>query len=95
MGEFRQTGREGVLPHRLTIRLDDEAWDTLQRISEITGVTMTAWVQALVATSRPIWSGYAWRDPHEWDDYPLRDRVVEAIEVARKIDTDRRRRGRR
>jgi hypothetical protein len=78
--------------HRLTIRLDDEAWDTLQRVSEVTGVTMTAFVQAMVAIVRSEWTDNDWHDPREWPESRVRDLVVSTVDVARKIDADRRRR---
>ncbi|HET7654287.1 MAG TPA: hypothetical protein VFK42_14715 [Acidimicrobiales bacterium] len=81
------------MPHRLTIRLDEEAWATLTRICEKTGVSATAFVQGVIQEANPIWEAEDWKHPLEWRHGPVRDAIVAAVDSARRIDIDRRRRG--
>ncbi len=81
------------MPHRLTIRLDEDAWATLTRICEITGVSATAFVQGMIQQAGPIWGDQDWRHPLEWPAGPVREAVVGSVDNARRIDIDRRRRG--
>ena len=81
------------MPHRLTIRLDDDAWETLTRICEVTGVTATAYLQGVVQVAGPVWTENAWRHPLEWEQSDVRALALGAIDSARRIDSDRRKRG--
>ena len=81
------------MPHRLTIRLDDEAWTALNRMCDATGVSATAHLQAVVQVAGTVWEQNGWRHPLEWDKSDVRDVTVRLFEVARRIDTDRRKRG--
>ena len=81
------------MPHRLTIRLDDDAWESLTRICEVTGVTATAYLQGVVQMAKPVWTEHGWRHPLEWDQSDIRSYELGVIDNARRIDTDRRKRG--
>jgi hypothetical protein len=81
------------VPHRLTIRLDETAWETLTRICETTGVSATAFVQGVIEQAGPIWDAEGWKHPLEWRHGPVRDAIVASVDSARRIDIDRRRRG--
>ena len=81
------------VPHRLTIRLDDDAWATLNRICEVTGVSATAFLQGVVEAVGPVWDANGWRHPLAWDAGDLKTKIVDAVDRAQRIDIERRRRG--
>ena len=78
--------------HRLTVRLDEEAWTVLTRICEVSGISATAYLQAVVDVAGPIWDGHGWVPAEEWPPDPIRDTAMRIIDTARRIDLDRRRR---
>ena len=78
--------------HRLTIRLDEEAWATLTRICETSGISATAYLQAVVDVAGPVWEERGWVRSEQWAADPIRDVTVAVVETARRIDNERRRR---
>ena len=78
--------------HRLTVRLDEDAWGTLTRICEINGISATAYLQAVVDVAGPIWTARGWVPIEQWDEDPIRDTALRIIDSARRIDRERRRR---
>jgi hypothetical protein len=80
------------VPHRLTIRLDDTAWHNLSRMCEVTGVSATAHIQAVVEVAGMLWEQNDWRHPLEWEPSDLRDVTVRLFDAARRVDNDRRKR---
>ena len=79
--------------HRLTIRLDEEAWAALTRICELSGISATAYLQAVVDVAGPVWTERGWIPTEQWEPDPIKDVTVAVVEAARRIDNERRRRG--
>lgn len=77
--------------HKLTIRLDDEVWDDLQRVCQVNGVSVTAFMQACALAAVRDHIAHDWRRLDAWDDRPEYARIVED---AQEIDAKRRSRQR-
>lgn len=77
--------------HKLTIRLDDEVWDGLQRVCDVNGVSVTAFTQACARSAVREHAKHGWRSLDVWDDHP---EYAEIVADAREIDAKRRSRSR-
>lgn len=73
--------------HKLTIRLDDEVWSGLQRVCEVNGVSVTAFMQAAARSAVSEHARHGWRSLDSWEDYP---EYAEIVADALAIDAKRR-----
>lgn len=78
---------------KLTIRLDDEPREVLERICDLLGVSVTAYVQASIEWVQQEFAGEGWKSPAKWRDADAAVRYLEAAERAQAIDDERKRRG--
>lgn len=77
--------------HKLTIRLDGEVWDDLQRVCQVNGVSVTAFMQACALSSVREHIRHDWRRLDEWTDHP---EYAQIVADAQEIDAKRRSRHR-
>lgn len=80
-----------VATHKLTIRLDPEVWEGLQRVCGVNGASVTAFMQALARSAVREHVRHDWRRLDEWADYP---EYAQILADALEIDAKRRNRRR-
>lgn len=78
--------------HKLTIRLDPEAWEGLQRVAEVNGVTVNAFMQAVVMSSIESHKVRGWVPLDQWEESDALPEVRSVRSEALRLDSERRKR---
>lgn len=79
---------------KVTVRLDDDAFEDLQQVTQAIGVTATAYIQAIIEHAGVLWRERGFEHPIKWStDETVDETTRSVIARAQEIDVERRNRG--
>lgn len=78
--------------HKLTIRLDPDVWEGLQRVADVNGVTVNSLMQAIVQSSIDSHASRDWTPIDQWEEADALPEVKMVRAEALRLDSERRKR---